>query len=282
MKRYLLIFIYPALLFGCAAQQDVIRLDNRLAQVEITSAKLDKLLTETTSEFESKLANFGEDEFDIRSQTAALNVKIDNMRQELQVLNGQLEEIHHQFNQGTNIVDVNQLQEMVAYQNERLLRVEKYLNLESAEKKPSRPSHSENKAAETKTAQDEPGKDLSDTDLYLVAKKAFDQGEYALARQGFEDLLKKYPSSSRANNAQFWLGETYYQEKWYEKAILEYQKVIDKYPKDNKVPAALLKQGFAFLSLGDKTNARLVFRELLNKFPGSNEAAVANKKLSEM
>jgi tol-pal system protein YbgF len=88
-----------------------------------------------------------------------------------------------------------------------------------------------------------------------------------LARQGFEDLLKKYPSSSRANNAQFWLGETYYQEKWYEKAILEYQKVIDKYPKDNKVPAALLKQGFAFLSLGDKTNARLVFRELLNKYP---------------
>jgi tol-pal system protein YbgF len=282
MKRYLLIFIYPALLFGCAAQQDVIHLDNRLSQVEITSAKLDKLLTKTTSEFESRLANFGEDEFDIRSQTAALNVKIDNMREELQVLNGQLEEIHHQLNQGANGVEANQLQEMVAYQNERLLRVEKYLNLESAEKKPSEPSQSDEKAPETKTAQEEPGKDLSDTDLYLVAKKAFDQGDYVLARQGFEDLLKKYPSSSRANNAQFWLGETYYQEKWYEKAILEYQKVIDKYPKDNKVPAALLKQGFAFLSLGDKTNARLVFRELLNKYPGSNEAAVANKKLSEI
>jgi tol-pal system protein YbgF len=285
MKRYLLIFIYPALLFGCAAQQDVIHLDNRLSQVEITSAKVEKLLTKTASEFESRLANLGEEELDIRSQSAALHVKIDSMREELQLLNGQLEEVQHQLSQGAGGVEknVDQLQEMIAYQNERLLRVEKYLNLESVERKPSGPSRNDEAwTSEKKPVQDEPGKDLSDTDLYLVAKKAFDQGDYESARQGFENLLRKYPSSPRANNAQFWLGETYYQEKWYEKAILEYQKVIDKYPKDNKVPAALLKQGFAFLSLGDKTNARLVFRELLNKYPGSNEAAVANKKLSEI
>jgi hypothetical protein len=146
MKRYLLIIYLPGTFIRMRSPTGCNSLDNRLSQVEITSAKLDKLLTKTTSEFESKLANFGEDEFDIRSQTAALNVKIDNMREELQVLNGQLEEIHHQLNQGTNIVDVNQLQEMVAYQNERLLRVEKYLNLESAEKKPSRPSQSDDKA----------------------------------------------------------------------------------------------------------------------------------------
>jgi tol-pal system protein YbgF len=284
MKRYLLIIFYPALLFGCAAQQDVIHLDNRLSQVEITSAKVEKLLTKTASELESKFANLGEEEIDIRSQSAALHVKIDSMREELQVLNGRLEEVQHQLNPEGGGVEKNfdQLQEMVAYQNERLLRVEKYLNLESVERKPSGPPRNDDEAQEKKPVQDESGKDLSDTDLYLVAKKAFDQGEYEAARQGFEDLLKKYPSSPRANNAQFWLGETYYQEKWYEKAILEYQKVIDKYPKDNKVPAALLKQGFSFLSLGDKTNARLVFRELLNKYPGSNEAAVANKKLSEI
>jgi tol-pal system protein YbgF len=284
MKRYLLIIFYPALLFGCAAQQDVVRLDNRLSQVEITSAKMERLLTKTTDELESKLANYGEEELDIRSQSASLTVKIDRMKEELQVLTGRLEEVQHQLNQGAGGVEKNvgQFQELVAQQNERISRLEKYLNLESTERKTTGPLQIGERTPETKPVQDEPGKDLSDTDLYLVAKKAFDQGDYESARQGFEELLKKYPSSSRANNAQFWLGETYYQEKWYEKAILEYQKVIDKYPKDNKVPAALLKQGFAFLNLGDKTNARLILKELSDKYPGSNEAAVAKKKLSEI
>jgi tol-pal system protein YbgF len=293
MKRYLMIIFCSAFLFGCAAQQDVIRLDNRLAQVEITGAKMERLLTKTTDEFKSRLSNLGEEELDIRSQSAALNVQIDSIKEELRVLNGRLEEAQHQLNQGASGVEIHvgQLQETVSQQNERIRRLENYLNLESAERKTSGSTRiaetaPEKRIAETgpekKPVQDEPGKDLSDTDLYLVAKKAFDQGDYETARQGFEDLLKTYPSSPRANNAQFWLGETYYQEKWFEKAILEYQKVIDKYPNDSKVPAALLKQGFAFSNLGDQTNARLVLRELMAKYPSSNEAAVAKKKLSEI
>jgi tol-pal system protein YbgF len=284
MKKYLLTIFFPALLFSCAAKQDVIHLDNRLAQVEIASAKMQMLLNRTTNEIDSKLANFGEGELDIRSQSASLNVQIDSLKEELRVINGRLEEVQYQMSQeGTGSEkNVVQLQEMVAHQNERLRRLENYLNLESMERKTSGSIQIAETAPETKPIQDEPVKDLSDTDLYLIAKKAFDQGNYEAARQGFEDLLKRYPSSPRANNAQFWLGETYYQEKWFEKAILEYQKVIDKYPKDSKVPAALLKQGYAFLNLGDKTNARLVLRELMDKFPSSNEAAVAKKKLSEI
>ncbi|MBW2198143.1 MAG: tetratricopeptide repeat protein, partial [Deltaproteobacteria bacterium] len=85
--------------------------------------------------------------------------------------------------------------------------------------------------------------------------------------------------SKNADNAQFWIGEIYYHEKWYEKAILEYQKVIEKYPKGNKVQASLLKQGFAFLNLGDKSNARLILSELIKKYPKSNEAKIAKRKL---
>ncbi len=284
MKKYFLIIFYPVLLIGCAAQQDVINLDNRLSRVEISSAKLENILTRTTEEIETKLAKSGEEELDIRSQSAALNVKIDSMREELQSLNGRLEEVQHQLNQGAGGVEKNvvQLQETVAHLNERMVRLEKYLNLEAMDRKPSGPSRTADTTPEKPTVQDDPGKDLSDTDLYVAAKKAFDQGDFDSARRGFEELLQKYPTSPRANNAQFWLGETYYQEKWYEKAILEYQKVIDNYPKDSKVPAALLKQGFAFLNLGDKANARLVLKELSDKYPGSNEAAVAKKKLSEI
>ncbi|MCP4371246.1 MAG: tol-pal system protein YbgF, partial [Deltaproteobacteria bacterium] len=95
------------------------------------------------------------------------------------------------------------------------------------------------------------------------------------------ELLDRYPKSKSADNAQFWIGEIYYREKWYEKAILEYQKVIENYPKGNKDQASLLKQGFAFYNLKDKPNSRLIFKELIKKFPGSNEAKIAKKKLKE-
>jgi tol-pal system protein YbgF len=85
-----------------------------------------------------------------------------------------------------------------------------------------------------------------------------------------------------ADGAQFWLGEIYYHEKWYEKAILEYQKVIEGYPKGKKTPSALLKQGLAFLNLGDNANAGLILKELIRKFPDSNEANVAKNKLKTL
>ena len=84
-----------------------------------------------------------------------------------------------------------------------------------------------------------------------------------------------------AGNAQFWLGETYYREQWYEKAILEYQKVIENYPDGNKIEASLLKQGLAFFNLGDKANARLILQELIRKHPKSNEAQIARQKVKE-
>ena len=115
-----------------------------------------------------------------------------------------------------------------------------------------------------------------------MAKQAFDQGDSDAARKKFQELIEKYPRSERADNAQFWIGEIYYREKWYEKAILEYQKVIENYPKGNKVPASLLKQGLAFLNLGDKTNSRLILEELIKKHPKSNEAKIAKDKVKSL
>lgn len=94
--------------------------------------------------------------------------------------------------------------------------------------------------------------------------------------------MKRFPNSDNADNAQFWIGEIYYRQKWYEKAILEYQTVIEKYPKGNKVQASLLKQGFSFFNLGDKANARLIFNELVRKYPDANEAAIAREKLKTL
>ena len=104
-------------------------------------------------------------------------------------------------------------------------------------------------------------------------------GKLKDARRKFQELLRRFPTSRLADDAQYWIGETYYLEKRYDKAILEYDKVVINYPKGVKVPGALLKQGFAFLALGDKISAKQLLNQLVGEYPDSDEAKTARSRL---
>ncbi len=116
-------------------------------------------------------------------------------------------------------------------------------------------------------------------DLYKDAYETFQKGKLEGARKKFEAFLKQYPNTELSGNAQFWIGETYYQKRDFEKAILEYEKAITKFPESGKIPAALFKQALAFLELGDKKNARNLFKKVIDRYPHSEQAEMAKKKL---
>ena len=116
-------------------------------------------------------------------------------------------------------------------------------------------------------------------DLYRDAFETFNKGDLVKARRKFEAFLKQYPNTELSNNAQFWIGETYYQKKDFEKAILEYEKVITQYPEGGKIPVALFKEALAFFELGDKENARRLLRGLIERYPYSYQAEIAKRKL---
>jgi tol-pal system protein YbgF len=174
---------------------------------------------------------------------------------------------------------VNNLEQTALSIKDRLLRIEEYLSLDGSAKKATSAKTVQEKLPAKEKAEIPPVKEMAENELYAKAKQDFDSGELETARTGFQEFLKRYPKSAIADSAQFWVGEIFYRQKWYEKAILEYQKVIENYPKGNKVQASLLKQGFSFFNLGDKSNARLILKELINKYPSSNEAKIAKQKL---
>src|SRR6266478_2698990 len=76
--------------------------------------------------------------------------------------------------------------------------------------------------------------------LYNLAHQKLDQGQPAKARDLLQDFLNRYPKDELAANAQYWLGETYYAEKKWNDAIVEFQKVLKEYKGSDKVPDALL------------------------------------------
>jgi len=116
-------------------------------------------------------------------------------------------------------------------------------------------------------------------DLYKDAYETFQKGNLEGARRKFEAFLRQYPNTELSDNAQFWIGETYYLKKDFEKAILEYEKAIAKYPEGDKVPAALFKQALAFLELKDKTNARNLLKRVMERYPNTEQAQMAKKRL---
>ena len=134
-----------------------------------------------------------------------------------------------------------------------------------------------------KQAADAAAKALATPDgLYQQGRDAYKAGDMVKAREAFTAFLEKYPTHELAVNARYWLGETWYGEKNYEQAILEYQKVIKEYPGKEKVPAAMLKQALAFKELGDTKSARFILKKIVEDFPMSEEAKPAKEKLKEM
>ena len=123
---------------------------------------------------------------------------------------------------------------------------------------------------------------LSDKAFYDKTLTTYKEGKYEEAVTGFKDFIKKYPKSDLADNAQFWIGESYMALKQYEQAILAYQGVIKKYPKGNKVPNAMLRQALAFYEIKDKKSSRILLKRIIKKYPGSNEAKIAKAKLKKI
>jgi len=274
-KPIILTVMVLACAAGCATRRDVTTIDSRLSEIEVREAEDRRRRDEIAKGREAN-------EQALRQMSASLRAQIDELRDEVRGLRGRLEELDHSLRQkpasgeaGERPRDdkLTRLEDANAQLAQRLTRVEEHLRLEPV---PAAPK------AESKIKPESSAKAPSEEELYNRAKQAFDQGNTAQARRGFEELIQRYPNSASADNAQFWIGETFFREKAYEKAILEYQKVIEKYPKGNKVPAALLKQGHAFLALGDKVNSRLLFEELVRKFPHSAEAKLASDKLKEI
>jgi tol-pal system protein YbgF len=261
--------------FGCATRKDVTTIDTRLSEIELREAEERRRREEIAKGRESN-------EQALRQMAASLRAQIDELRDEVRGLRGRMEEMEHAQRQkpvAGEIADkprddrLAKLEDVSNQHTQRLSRIEEHLKMEPAAAAAK---------SESKIRPESAVKVPSEEELYSKAKLAFDQGNMPQSRRGFEDLIQRYPNSSNADNAQFWIGETFFREKAYEKSILEYQKVIEKYPKGNKVPSALLKQGHAFLALGDKVNSRLIFEELIRKYPQSAEAKAASEKLKEV
>lgn len=159
------------------------------------------------------------------------------------------------------------------------VKVQKPQEVAQAEPEPAAPSG----PADDLPPQDEVRPRADDpATQYHSAKSAYDHGDMGAARAMFEQLHKQWPKHDLADNALFWLGESYRSQAMWLKAAQYYLRVAKDYPKENKVPDALLQLGHCYRELGEEDSATEVWRQLVHKFPAEPAAKIALRRLAEL
>jgi len=272
MKKSLLLAPLLFSLAGCAttgelnlAQQDIEDLKARLQSAEksISTIKQEALeISEKSSRDALKNLEI------LRRGTADMQANLDAMRIDVQVMAGKVDDIGIAAKKPFD--DISLLKEdtakSVKAMEERLSKLEQSFTDSNAKM-----------VAIAKSLETPPTADS----VYKQAQDALKAGDNGKAREILANFLEQYPGHKLSANARYWIGETYYLEKNYEQAVLEFQKVIKEFPGKDKVPAAMLKQAMSFRELGDNKSARFVLKELLEKFPASEEAPMAKDLLSK-
>jgi tol-pal system protein YbgF len=119
-------------------------------------------------------------------------------------------------------------------------------------------------------------------DSYRGALILFGKGRMADARAALQQVFDADPSGELADNALYWIGETYYAASDFANAMRAYERVTKEYPEQNKAPDAMFKIGLTFEKTGDLGMARKTFDEVIRRYPYSTAASSAKLELKRV
>jgi tol-pal system protein YbgF len=117
---------------------------------------------------------------------------------------------------------------------------------------------------------------------YRQAIMLVGRNRHAEARRAFEGVYDADPNGDLADNALFWIGETYFAVKDYTNAVRYYMRVVSDYSNQNKAPDALFKTALAQERTGDLALARRTLQQVIDRYPYSTPASSAKAELERI
>ena len=123
---------------------------------------------------------------------------------------------------------------------------------------------------------------VSAASLYDNGRRDMSSGNYDLAIQVFSDYIRYFPNTDLAPNAQFYIGEAYFNKNDIPSALAAFDLVLEKYPENNKTEDALYMKGKALLKNGERMKAAQEFRELIKRRPRPDLDSKARAELKTL
>lgn len=128
---------------------------------------------------------------------------------------------------------------------------------------------------------------LPPEELYKIGEQHIEKRTYADAREAFKKIVERHPTSSYAARARFLMGETYYRESEFDKAIAEFRTFLSFYPRHQIADLVQYRLAMAYYdqikpieqdqSLAVK--ALEEFKKLVKEYPESRYATDALAKI---
>ena len=276
--RSLAILVAGLLLSSCVVtqqdlqmQRDLLELKRRLGEAE---RAVKELQDDSSGGVRAHVETLAGNQADFQAELDGLRVDLQSM----QGRTGDQERINDELRQDLTLLR-DELSLQVADHEQRLAKLD--AGMAAASAAPPAVSPSPTPAVAPPVATTPAGE--SAPELYDRAlKKIREEQDFDAGRELMEAFLKRYPEHDLAVNAAYWIGETYYAEKNYEQAILQFEEIIQKYGDHPKVASAMLKQALAFESTGDQATAKLLLQRVIERYPLSDEAGKAKQKLQTL
>lgn len=111
-------------------------------------------------------------------------------------------------------------------------------------------------------------------DLVLVKK----QNDQAIT--AFQSFVKQYPDSTYQPNANYWLGQLFYNKGKKDDSAYYFAVVVKNYPKSPKAPDAMYKVGVIMQEKGQVDKAKAVYQQVIKQYPTSDAAKQAQKRIA--
>ena len=234
----------------------------------------------------------------VRQQQAELETRLDTLQTELQRLRGTVDESKHYAQRASDDVmalsdgltsDRGRYEQELYRLQEEMRTIKTLLGMKVGAREDIAAPKARETFLQMTTTTVSPTESLvkvtgtpDPEELYNVAYSKLSEGDFKGSREAFKNFLELFPQTEYSDNAQFWIGESYYRDKRYEEAIVEFEEVIKKYPQGNKLPDALLKQAFSFIALSDTNSAKLLLQKIIDRYPTSEQAEIARAKLKSV
>ncbi len=242
------------------------QMDDRIQRLEAESSANARQIEEQRTAVRDRIARVDKklDELNASAHRTGADVVANQDRQQEEItrLKGQLEEQRHEY----QLLE----QRLAALQGDTEARFAAMKGAGALEDYEGR------KRAESLKRPSDKG------EFFALAQAQEAAGEKAVARQLYDEYVKKWPTDPRAADAWFRMGEISFGEKRYREAVLAYGKVAQDFPRSDKAPDALLRTGESMLALDLKDDARAILQDVVNRYPKTTAAKKASARLAEM
>lgn len=119
-------------------------------------------------------------------------------------------------------------------------------------------------------------------DHFQAARTAYEARDFSRARALYRAFVTRYARDERADDAQYFVGQSYLLEDRPATALGELRRVVSEYASSDSIPKTLLAMGDAFYRLHACTESRAAYDAIIRGHARSPEATDARTKLRDV